>query len=315
MAINSDKIILYSIIESRLKENPTIKINELKKYCEKEFRNLTGKFLVVSEETLENDLDNLKSLLEIPIKKSKITGGYYITDKEISFLSKIENSVEAYQLKFKYLFGETQNKNMFKHVSVKIQTKGWQHLLPISKAIKEKCYIQFKYREKDGKFLEIQILPMELNCLNLSWVVIGVGKKDGGLTTFALSNIFGGTIYKETVPVDQLPLTFLIKDPYNESLDKISEDRIRLQINSKDYHDVVEHPFHSNQKLKISDDKTVNIEFEDLVSEELIKRIMSYGNDIKILSPDSLTKSVANKNLKSFLSYLIKKRLTLPFYL
>ena len=214
MATKSDMILLYSIIESRLKDNPPASLIDLKKHCEKEFKDITKKQLVISEETLLNDIDNLKSILEIPIKKSKLSGGYYLAKKEITFLSKVDSKGESYKLKFRYLFGEITNDSVYNHVGVKLQTKGWQHLLPISKAIKERFFIHFKYRISSGKFQEIELLPIELICLNFLWYIIGVEKNDTELQIFSLCNIFGEIIFKELILPEQLPLCLLITKPY-----------------------------------------------------------------------------------------------------
>lgn len=217
MAINTDMVILYSILESRLKENPPATLPDLKKYCEKEFKNLTGKLLVITEETLFSDIDNLKSLLEIPVHKSKISGGYYIKDKLVSFLNKVEQSGDSYQLKFKYLFGENANENVYNHVGIHLQTKGWQHLLPISKAIKERRSISFKYKLIDGKMMEIDTIPALLTCINLHWHVITIEKQTEKLETFLLKNIFGGIEYQNVIPAEELPLYFLVNKPFQET--------------------------------------------------------------------------------------------------
>ena len=204
-----ETLLLYIIIEDRLKQNNPITIPQLRKHCIEEFFRIGQKELVVSEEAIAQDLVILKSLFQIPIRKSSLTGGYYLGRDARSFLDiHKSNDPEHFRLMFKYVFGVNPHPSVYYHIETPIYTKGWHKLIPIKQAIQEQRRLLIKYRDENRGVSPIEILPYRVICENLQWYLTGHLFGKNKVSILPLRNILPDIALLEVVPPEELPLDF-----------------------------------------------------------------------------------------------------------
>lgn len=216
MKHRSEALLLYTLIEDRLKQNPPISIPELRRWCIVEYKKLSVKELVISEEVLEQDLVILKTLFQIPIRKSNLSGKFYIPPNAISFLDiHKRDDPEHFRLIFKYVFGSNPDSSVYYHIYTPLYTKGWEKLIPIQKAIKEKRRINFNYHLPNGNKTFYEILPYRILCENLHWYIVGHHFSSDEVTVFCLKKIFNCEL-GDLVQAEEMPLNFTLHKSKND---------------------------------------------------------------------------------------------------
>jgi hypothetical protein len=216
MKHRSEALLLYTLIEDRLKQNPPVTIPELRRWCIVEYKKLVNKELVISEEALEQDIIILKTLLQIAIRKSKLSGKLYIPKNSISFLDiHKRDDPDHFRLIFKYIFENIPDTSVYYHTYTPLYTKGWERLMPVRKAIKELRRITFNYRMSNGSKTYFEILPYRILCENLNWYLVGHHFSSNEVNIFWLKKIFNCELGEIVLP-EEMPLNFtLYKDNIN----------------------------------------------------------------------------------------------------
>ena len=188
------------------------------------------------------------------------------------------NIIEAAQDYTKYVFLETRKSN------------GVEHFRELLYAIKNKKTITFDhFKYWEDIVTEKTVHPFALKESKDRWYLIAIDTKDEKLKTFGLDRISDLTISRKPF---QDKYDFNIKELFLHSfgvinLENEKPQRIRLSFSYEQGQYVKNFPLHHSQKI-IEEDEEVIIELFLSITYDFVMELLSYGEEVTVLSPKSL---------------------------
>ncbi len=171
--------------------------------------------------------------------------------------------------------------------------KGIKYLKPLYLAIKKKQVLEITYKGfHDELSSQYEFQPQVLKQYNRRWFVFGLNTSK--------------EIEKWSIPLDERLINFrLLEDvklqesntdwdkffrsmvgivrPLNAEVEKIV---LRFHNGRENYFKTK--PFHPDFEEFFEDDKQDQVWFETIINKELVQQILSYGQDLEVLEPESL---------------------------
>ncbi len=317
----------YRIIDRALRNkfNPFPSKRDLRQACEEA---LYGEGLGenICDSTIEKDLFAMRMDHDAPIKYSKANRGYFYEDEEYSIdnIPLSEDDIDAIKFATNTLM-QFKDVSMFKqfgfaidkifdrvHISSdpmeqsidnKVQfetvpeTIGTEYLAPLLKAIKEQEIVQFIYTsfisEKPKKRT---VVPLLLKEYRNRWYLISYNISKAKITTFGLDRItelvVTEEIYGQKIEFDQ---NLYFKYSIGITSYETKPEKIEFKIDKVGAKYIESQPFHHSQKLIKSGKNRNTYQIEVLISEELKRLILSYGNQIEVVKPKSLRTQIMDE--------------------
>ncbi len=317
-------LIRYRIIDKciRNKYNPFPSKQDLRQACEESlFGSTEGEH--ICDSTIEKDLFSMRMEHDAPIKYSKADRGYYYDDPDFSIndIPLTENDLEAIAFAAKTLmqfkdvemfkqFGsaidkivdrvavsQTEEAEQFIQFESTASDGGSEFLSPILEAIKKKVWIEFEYASfVSGELKPRKVIPLLLKQYANRWYLISFDGTKKDYITYALDRIEGlkVTSEKSKEPIDFNPDNYF-KHAIGITSGNSAPENIILKVGpvAAKYLDSL--PFHSSQKIKELNNDFVIFTLLVNISEELIRAILSYGGEIKVLEPKSLKLEIQHR--------------------
>lgn len=183
---------------------------------------------------------------------------------------------------------------------------GLDLIADLFNAIHNKRVLEIVYAPfKENKELTYIFHPYYLKQYNLRWFLFGQTTDMEKLTNLALDRIVSlkevPEIYKTNTTID-----------FNEHFDDIigvsiptnaSPEKIVLLVSNALLPYIQTKPIHGSQKAPKSTDLGSMIELNLIVNYELISKLLSFGDGIKVLEPEHLTNSIKEKIENMLKSY------------
>lgn len=310
-------LIRYRIIDKciRNKYNPFPSKRDLREACEESlFGSIDGEH--ICDSTIEKDLFSMRMEHDAPIVYSKAERGYFYEDSDFSIndIPLTENDLEAISFAAKTLmqfkdvemfkqFGsaidkivdrvavsQTEEAEQFIQFESTASDGGSEFLSPILEAIKQKVWIEFEYASfVSGELKPRKVIPLLLKQYANRWYLISFDDSKKDYITYALDRIeeLNVTTEKSTEPIDFNPDNYF-KHAIGITSGNSEPENISLKVKpiAAKYLDSL--PFHASQRVKELKDDFVIFSLYVNVSEELIRAIMSYGGEIKVVEPKTL---------------------------
>jgi predicted DNA-binding transcriptional regulator YafY len=332
MAISKHPFGRYHVIDRELRRHDFVKTKELKEIIEDDLS------INVSEKMINEDIIAMRddSLLGYyaPIAYNKSKKAYYYTDREytikafglnendidaIMFYAKAINQYKDYEV-FE-VFSNAIEKvldavNIRKGVSSLEQAKtivqtestpkvtGSEWIPQIVRAIDSNQTIEIDYHkfcETEHSIREVE--PYLLKEDRHRWYVLGKSLTKGQITTHALDRIVAlKVLEKKFVPttfdfINHFKYSFGITVKQNEPIEVI------LSFKQLQGHYLKTLPLHSTQKILNDSEDEFRISVTVKPSWEFYDKILGYGGNVKVISPQSIIdnlKSIAEKIIKRY---------------
>lgn len=321
-------LIRFRIIDRclRNKYKPFPSKNDLRTACEEAlFGSEDG--ANICDSTIEKDMFAMKMEHDAPIKYSKRDKGYYYEDPDFSIndIPLSEDDVEAIKFATNTLiqfrdsamfrqFGFAIDK-IFDRVNISkdpnaedisnlvqfevgVSAAGNDFLAPLLNAIRERQIVHFDYESfVNGKKKAREVVPVLLKEYRNRWYLISYDISKEAIITYALErmealevseNKYGRLIefnsesfFKNAVGITAsetaVPAKVIVK------ADNVAAKYIESQ------------PFHHSQVIeKRGKNKTV-FSMEVLISEELIRSLLSYAGEVEVIEPVSLREMMVKR--------------------
>jgi predicted DNA-binding transcriptional regulator YafY len=319
------------IIDRELIKNQRVKTKDL-------VRIISEEDLPVTQRTVQNDINHMKENwptgYSAPIEFDTKTKSYYYTDPnftiqafglksdDILALSFYARTLEQYKgFKFfenilmaiekvvnnisvtKSIRERVANKPLLLTEKITIN-KGNEFIDPILKAILEEQEITFDYQKfEDQAPQHRKFAPILLKEDKNFWYVIGTipGKQE--LTTFALDRISNLVVTNNYFT----PVTIDIEDyfKYSFGITVSSEKPIKIVL-SFNYHQgkyIKAVPIHGTQNIIKDNKEELRISVMVKPSYEFYSKILSYGEDVKIISPKSIAQQLKDRLRLAYRNY------------
>jgi predicted DNA-binding transcriptional regulator YafY len=257
---------------------------------------------------------------DAPIKYSKINKGYYYEDPDFSIndiplteddLSSIKFAVSTL-MQFREVdlfkqFGNAIDKivdrvsiasntndqeiNNYIQFESAVSTGGSEFLPQLFDAIKSSSIVTFSY----ASFVTDQpknrkVVPLLLKEYRNRWYLISFDQDKNAIITYALDRLNALVITEETAPKPQdfNPDTYFKYAVGISTSNNESPVKIELEANSIAAKYIDSQPLHASQEKIKETTKFTLFKLDVLVSEELIRTLLSFGGEVKVTKPLSL---------------------------
>lgn len=316
-------LIRYRIIDKclRNKYKPYPSKQDLREACEESlFGSIDGEH--ICDSTIEKDMFSMKMEHDAPIKYSRANGGYYYQNPDFSIndIPLTDDDLGAIAFAAKTLmqfrdvdlfkqFGNAIDKivgrvevtqdggEQFIQFEQSLSDKGSEFLSPILEAIKQSLWVSFDYTSfVSGQTKARKVIPLLLKEYRNRWYLISFDASKKDFITYALDRMTELEISTESAekPTNFKPENYF---KYAVGITSGNEDpsEIRFTANPIAAKYIASQPFHSSQVLvkesKDSSEFSLNVN----VSEELIRSLLSYGGEIKIIKPPKLVDEIKRR--------------------
>jgi predicted DNA-binding transcriptional regulator YafY len=184
--------------------------------------------------------------------------------------------------------------------------KGLEFITPLFNAIINKRVLKIKYLPfKDEKELEYIVHPYYLKQYNLRWFLFAWNNEKEFLMNIALDRIVAvKEISKPFIENTTIDFAEYFEDIIGVTIpENKTVDTIRIQIAESLWPYIKTKPLHGTQKLIKKENSAVEIELQLIINYELISLLLSFGDKIKITTPQSLIdvlKSTVNSTIRNY---------------
>ncbi len=319
------------IIDRELSKREFVRTKDLEKI-------IASETLSVTTRTIQKDIELMKEIhpvgYEAPIAYDAKKKAYYYTDrnftiqafglKEEDFMALLFYAKTLEQYKGVKIFKDIlvaiekvlENSDLAKKTSQVIMNrtllqtekiipiKGVEFIEKIVKAILVNQKIVFDYRKFESTTIKKRTLsPIMLKEEKHYWYVIGVLEGKESLTTFALDRMSNLLVTNQYFT----PISFDSESYFKHSFGiTVAEEKpieVILSFNTHQGNYVKTLPIHETQKIIIDDEKELRISVKVKPTYEFYSKILSYGSDIKVISPSSIVKEVKQKFQSALQNY------------
>ncbi|HET7115599.1 MAG TPA: WYL domain-containing protein [Hanamia sp.] len=185
--------------------------------------------------------------------------------------------------------------------------KGIENLGELFNAITYKKALLITYQDFKSKSpYQIILHPYYLKQYNNRWFLFGYNpEKEKYDWNLALDRIVEINEKKEKYHAND----HIDWDEYFEDIIGVTKpegktaEKITLQFNGDTCKYIESKPLHGSQKSKWTGDKTLIVALELIVNFELERMILSYGENVKVISPQHLSTTIKNKLVRSLKQY------------
>lgn len=334
MPANKEAFIRYRIID-RLLRNKRKTYPSMLDFIEEMEENLGKTF---SDSTIQKDIKAMKqdSLLGYmaPIKWSKREGGYYYSDENftISEIPLSEKDVDSLEFaatvlqQFKGIkmfsdFEATVDK-IFNAINVNtlltedeiedtIQFekvpyfKGSNLIGKILPHIKDRNCIDINYQKFDSEDSRTHTIhPYLLKEYRNRWYLIGMNDKNGYINTFGLDRI---NYVEQNERLFKFHENFsshnYFKHAFGITTFEGKAEEVVLSFNKIQKAYVLTQPLHESQEVLSETDNELVVKLNVGLTVELIMSILSFGENVKVVSPESLKTQIKERMMKAMKAY------------
>lgn len=284
--------------------------------------------------TLRKDIRFMRSPsgYDAPIETFKGSNGFYYrySDKNFSIYKSPLNDSEADLLKnavsilqrfegspeFEWVneiapllndkFGLKNQEQKVMSLESNIDYKGYKHITPIFNAIINKTVLNVKYEPFNTPEYIVTFHPYFLKQYNNRWFVFGYNEYNGKVQWNLALDRINGDIEKTTNKYieDSTDWIEFFDDiiGVSKDLNKPVEE-VKLVFNKEQAPYIQTKPLHSTQKMRILEDGSLEVRINVIINYELEMRILSFGEKVKIITPDTLVNHIKERINQLFKNY------------
>ncbi|WP_442795767.1 helix-turn-helix transcriptional regulator [Pelobium manganitolerans] len=285
----------YSLIVNRIRRSPAT-FKDINNYLERESEIQDCNFNI-SKRTLKRDLEDIFSLYKIDIQYDFSAKVYRIVSHDEPDLN--NRMLEAFDT-FNAL-NQTEGISKFIHFE-KRRPNGTENFHGILHAIQNSKMIKYTYHKYWNDEVSPRLLaPYGLKEFKNRWYIIGKDDKDGEIKTFGLDRIsdLEITAKKFTYPVG-FDLNELFANCFGIINQKnLKPEQIVLSFDAEQGKYIKSFPWHHSQQILKDDDNEFQISLYVPPTFDLMMEILSYGERVKVIQPESLRDEIKNRYVKA----------------
>lgn len=287
----SDTYFRHQCIIRKLMKAPA-SLQELKDYYELECETHDYNF-IFSQRTFLRDKEEILSLHKKDIQYNASSRKYYLEEDYIpdDFGERIADAYNTYQA-----LNLADGLADFIHLE-KRRPQGMENFHPLLHALKSKLVVGFQYEKYLNEDISARrVEPLALKEFQSRWYLLAKDHKDHSLKTFALDRITSLEISKQKYKADK---GFNVNDYFRHcfgiirpSAPESKPQTIMLQFAAGKGKYIKSLPLHESQRIIKDDEHELQIELELYITHDLIMELLSHGDDVTVLQPASLRKTL-----------------------
>ena len=283
--------------ETTIRQNLIIKklrkfsatFDEIDEYLKLEFK-LQGYDFSISKRTFQRDIHDIRSIYNIDIQYNKWRGAYFIDSDEQSDAN--NRMIEAFDML--HAINISENTSDYLHFENR-RPQGTENMYGLLHAIKSKLQIKFTYHkfwedEPTHRVAEAYALKEFKN----RWYVLANDLKDNIVKSFALDRLSELEITKNKF---QQVTDFNVKEHYKNCFGIISPNNYMLEKVVLSFKPVQGKyikalPLHKSQVIIVDTVEELRIELHVFNTFDFTMEILSYGEEVKVIEPQSLIEKI-----------------------
>ncbi len=332
MPDNKDAGSRYRVIDQYLRRTPFAKTDRLAEVCSDKI----GK--PVSRRTIQKDLLDMKEDTALgyyaPIEYDQKRQAYYYPDGVDELFPAIELNTEEIsallfygQIQSQYnqlgIFGEITEAvdkvldaaNVRKEYREVVanqpiiqmertpRIKGNELLIKLIQALRLKKKISFSYQKFGEEKKERVISPYILKEDKHMWYLIGKIDGKNHVTTFAVDRMSEIRIQKKNVQKVPFDPRSYFKYSFGVTVTDDAPIEVVLSFTHQQGYYLKTLPIHDTQKILVDNEEELRISIQVKPTYEFYSKIFSYGDSVKIISPDEVQQEVKETLRKALLRY------------
>lgn len=175
--------------------------------------------------------------------------------------------------------------------------RGKEHIGILYDAIINRQIIDITYHAFNKEQCEHIILnPYFLKQYNSRWFLFGYNESRNAISNLALDRIMEIRPTAHRYHAIHWDADEFFEDVVGVSVNVDAEpSKILLQVSKSMWPYIESKPIHGSQKIKLRDENSVTVELCLQINYELVAKIFSFGEEVKVLAPDELITSIRNK--------------------
>lgn len=335
MATNKQAIIRYQTLDKCF-SNPGRRyyIGDLIEACNNSLYEYTGNEIGISRRQIFEDINFMESSQGWSIPLEKIRDGhkvyYRYSDRSFSINNQPLNEMEENQLRealltlsrfkgmpqFEWIdeitarldsgLGLSQTNDKIIEFDQNYYLKGLEFITPVYNAIiyKKVLIIDYKSFKQDISH-SIIFHPYFLKQYNNRWYVYGMNDENQFILNLALDRISSiNESDKKFIPNNSIDFNEYFEDIVGVTLNNESTvQKIILKVSNDLFPYIKTKPIHGSQKLKEKGQQYTMISLDLIPNYELESLILSYGEGMEIIQPDSLREKIRKRIEKMLENY------------
>lgn len=183
--------------------------------------------------------------------------------------------------------------------------KGMEHFTPLFNAIRKKTTVELRYQSfRMGEPQTLIVHPYYLKQYNNRWFLFCCNGDYTNLSNYPLDRIL--SVKLAHVPYRDTDIDF---DEYFADVIGVTKregqqsEKVLLRFPKDEYPYVATKPWHGSQKKIAEDDTSVTIELDVVINYELEQKILSWGENVEVVSPLFLRTSIHKRIINAHSNY------------
>jgi len=250
--------------------------------------------VVVSERTLQRDIEQIRRDCDVLIEYDSLQRGYFIEENAFSANKTQFLEMQSLHTNFLEFIKENPKNSDAILIDNNTQSKGIEYIEQILFAISKKRQIEISYQKFESEIVKQYIIePYSLKEFQQRWYLVGTTKNYDTLLKFGLDRI---TELKVSTQKFTKQKNINVKEHFDNMIGIHSESEnkeiVQLCFNKYQANYIKTVPLHWSQKIVSETNKEMVFEYFLIVNYELIQKILSFGDQVKVLQPKSLITTI-----------------------
>lgn len=294
-----ESITRYNLIINRVKRKPC-SFDELVEFLSHESEIQSYDFNI-SKRTFQRDLNDIRTIYNIDIRYDFLKKVYYISsDQSSQFNDRLLEAFDTFNA-----LNIRDNLSQYIHLE-KRRPSGTENLYGLIHAVRNNLEIEFIHHKfwEDKPTLR-RVHPYALKEFRNRWYLMAKDLEDKRVKSFALDRLSDVDISKK---VFNQPLDFDMKEHFKYCFGIISPnntqpDEIILSFTPLQGKYIKTLPLHETQKILVDTKKELRISLRVFITHDLLMEILSFGDSVKIISPDYLAEEIISTYTSALKQY------------
>ena len=326
MATNKHAIIRYHALDKCFSNfGRKYYIEDLIEACALAIYDFTGKYIDVKRRQIYYDIVFMESEAGWSAPIERIRDGkkvyYRYADRGFSIKNQVLNETEINHLKETLLilnrFKGLPQLNWLEEFLVRIKSeftfqgspnpivgfeqnpylRGLEYLAELFNSIFYKKVLNINYQSyNQDSPVEMIIHPYYLKQYNSRWFLFGFNPQYNTISNLAIDRIISiKEINKEYLENENINFDEYFDDVIGATVKNEEPVKVLLKINNRRFPYIESKPIHGSQKIKERKPDGVVVELLLQINNELISLILSYGEDVTVISPQKLIDIIKGK--------------------
>lgn len=283
-----ESIARYNLIIKKLRKQPS-SFSEISDYLAFE-SDLQEYNFNVSKRTFQRDIEDIRSIYNIDIQYDFSKKVYYIDFDEQPEVN--ERIIEAFDT-FNALNISDRLSNYI-HFE-KRRPQGTGNLYSLLHAIKNKVQISFSYQKFwENTSTHRVVEPYALKEFKSRWYLLARDLMDKKVKSFALDRLTQLVITKKQFVY---PIDFDVNEYYRYCFGIIGPNakepqEVILTFSRFQGNYIKSLPLHETQQIEFENENELRIKLKIFITHDFIMELLSFGENVKVIKPESLVNSI-----------------------